>query len=178
MCNFVLFPSLSLSLFRPGVPLSTQWGPQGYFYAIQIAQYGLSHFSKNLTERAPHVEVYDTAEEHNSKPNAWSVPKGCTLTTSYDKTRASTVRLFNAPGTGTRGTLKPIFFFFLCFLMFPLGRNLTTAARMFFFSSIISDFFSFAHASILIETSKFSRLKLLATVSVCWNTFHIVVTFI
>ncbi|KAG7315153.1 hypothetical protein KOW79_021241 [Hemibagrus wyckioides] len=80
-----------------GVPLSTQWGPQGYFYAIQIAQYGLSHFSKNLTERAPHVEVYDTAEEHNSKPNAWSVPKGCTLTTSYDKTRASTVRLFNAP---------------------------------------------------------------------------------
>ncbi|KAK3509677.1 hypothetical protein QTP70_008425 [Hemibagrus guttatus] len=80
-----------------GVPLSTQWGPQGYFYAIQIAQYGLSHFSKNLTERAPHVEVYDTAEEHNSKPNAWSVPKGCTLTTSYDKTRASTIRLFNAP---------------------------------------------------------------------------------
>ncbi|XP_060768034.1 D-glucuronyl C5-epimerase B isoform X2 [Neoarius graeffei] len=80
-----------------GVPLSTQWGPQGYFYAIQIAQYGLSHFSKNLTERAPHVEVYDTAEEHNSKPNAWSISKGCTLATSYDKTRASTVRLFNAP---------------------------------------------------------------------------------
>lgn len=83
------------------MPLSTQWGPQGYFYAIQIAQYGLSHFSKNLTERAAHVEVYDTAEEHNSKPNSWSIPKGCTLTTSYDKTRASTVRLFNAPGTDT-----------------------------------------------------------------------------
>lgn len=97
--NFI--PGLSLFPCSPGVPLSTQWGPQGYFYAIQIAQYGLSHFSKNLTERAPHVEVYDTAEEHNSKPNSWSIPKGCTLTTSYDKTRASTVRLFNAPGTDT-----------------------------------------------------------------------------
>ncbi|XP_053844617.1 D-glucuronyl C5-epimerase isoform X1 [Vidua macroura] len=40
-----------------GVPLSTQWGPQGYFYPIQIAQYGLSHYSKNLTEKPPHVEV-------------------------------------------------------------------------------------------------------------------------
>ncbi|CAI9595865.1 unnamed protein product [Staurois parvus] len=36
-----------------GVPLSTQWGPQGYFYPIQIAQYGLSHYSKNLTEKPP-----------------------------------------------------------------------------------------------------------------------------
>lgn len=110
--NVVLCPSLFLSPFFPGVPLSTQWGPQGYFYAIQIAQYGLSHFSKNLTERAPHVEVYDTAEEHNSKPNAWSVPKGCTLTTSYDKTHASSVRLFNAPGTDT-GELSPSVFLFL-----------------------------------------------------------------
>jgi heparosan-N-sulfate-glucuronate 5-epimerase len=31
-----------------GVPISIQWGPQGYFYPIQIAQYGLSHYSKQL----------------------------------------------------------------------------------------------------------------------------------
>ncbi|KAK5915654.1 hypothetical protein CesoFtcFv8_001226 [Champsocephalus esox] len=61
-----------------GVPLSTQWGPQGYFYAIQIAQYGLSHYSKNLTERPP--------------------PRGgCILSRVHDKTRASSVRQFSAP---------------------------------------------------------------------------------
>ncbi|KAL6461546.1 hypothetical protein MHYP_G00296900, partial [Metynnis hypsauchen] len=79
------------------VPLSTQWGPQGYFYAIQIAQYGLSHYSKNLTERSPHVEVYDTAEERDSRPSVWSVPRGCSLTRSYDKTRLSSVRQFSTP---------------------------------------------------------------------------------
>ncbi|KAK7912803.1 hypothetical protein WMY93_013014 [Mugilogobius chulae] len=82
-----------------GVPLSTQWGPQGYFYAIQIAQYGLSHYSKNLTERAPHVEVYDTAEEHDSRASSatWTVPKGCGLTRVYEKSRFTTVRQFSTP---------------------------------------------------------------------------------
>ncbi|KAF3832907.1 hypothetical protein F7725_026572 [Dissostichus mawsoni] len=81
------------------VPLSTQWGPQGYFYAIQIAQYGLSHYSKNLTERPPHVEVYDTAEDRDSRASSapWSVPKGCVLSRVHDKTRASSVRQFSAP---------------------------------------------------------------------------------
>ncbi|KAF6732603.1 D-glucuronyl C5-epimerase [Oryzias melastigma] len=81
-----------------GVPLSTQWGPQGYFYAIQIAQYGLSHYSKNLTERAPHVEIYDTAEEKDSRATApWSAPKGCSLNRVHDKSRSTSVRQFNAP---------------------------------------------------------------------------------
>ncbi|XP_061616440.1 D-glucuronyl C5-epimerase B isoform X3 [Phyllopteryx taeniolatus] len=82
-----------------GVPLSTQWGPQGYFYAIQIAQYGLSHYSKNLTERSPHLVVYDTAEERDSRASTatWSVPKGCTLSRVKDKSRASSVRQFSAP---------------------------------------------------------------------------------
>ncbi|KAM9764987.1 D-glucuronyl C5-epimerase B isoform 1-T2 [Menidia menidia] len=78
-----------------GVPLSTQWGPQGYFYAIQIAQYGLSHYSKNLTERPPHVEVYDTAEERGG-PAPWTVPKGCSLSRVYDKSRSTSVRQFSA----------------------------------------------------------------------------------
>ncbi|KAI1904410.1 hypothetical protein AGOR_G00005350 [Albula goreensis] len=80
-----------------GVPLSTQWGPQGYFYAIQIAQYGLSHYSKNLTERPPHVEVYDTAEERDSRPSAWIIPKGCSLNRVHDKARGTAVRQFSAP---------------------------------------------------------------------------------
>lgn len=85
---------------KPGVPLSTQWGPQGYFYAIQIAQYGLSHYSKNLTERPPHVELYDTAEERDSRAVTppWSVPKGCSLSRVHDKSRATSVRQFNTQG--------------------------------------------------------------------------------
>ena len=95
----------SLPLF-PGVPLSTQWGPQGYFYAIQIAQYGLSHYSKNLTEHPPRVEVYDTAEDEDeqrrdgraSASAPWTVAKGCSLSRVHDKARTTAVRQFSAPG--------------------------------------------------------------------------------
>ncbi|CAN9506585.1 unnamed protein product [Ophioblennius macclurei] len=82
-----------------GVPLSTQWGPQGYFYPIQVAQYGLSHYSKNLTERAPTVEVYDTAEERDSRAGSapWSVPVGCSLSRVHDAAKATSVRQFSAP---------------------------------------------------------------------------------
>ncbi|KAM9860810.1 D-glucuronyl C5-epimerase B [Aulostomus maculatus] len=81
-----------------GVPLSTQWGPQGYFYTIQVAQYGLSHYSKNLTEHPPHVEVYDTAEEKDNQASSasWRVPSGCSLIRVRDKTRATFVRQFSA----------------------------------------------------------------------------------
>ncbi|XP_063781594.1 D-glucuronyl C5-epimerase isoform X2 [Pseudophryne corroboree] len=81
-----------------GVPLSTQWGPQGYFYPIQIAQYGLSHYSKNLTEKAPHVEVYERADESiDGVQGMWTVPKGASVTSVYDKTRGSHVRHFVVP---------------------------------------------------------------------------------
>ncbi|XP_008940383.1 PREDICTED: D-glucuronyl C5-epimerase [Merops nubicus] len=82
-----------------GVPLSTQWGPQGYFYPIQIAQYGLSHYSKNLTEKPPHVEVYETAEEKDKagRSAGWTVPKGCSLSTAWDKAKFTSVKHFVAP---------------------------------------------------------------------------------
>ena len=34
-----------------GVPISTQWSIDGYYYPIQIAQFGLSAFSKNKTDK-------------------------------------------------------------------------------------------------------------------------------
>ncbi|CAM4627479.1 unnamed protein product [Caretta caretta] len=82
-----------------GVPLSTQWGPQGYFYPIQIAQYGLSHYSKNLTERPPHIEVYETAEDKDKSSRAidWTVPKGCSVSTVPDKFRFTNVKQFVVP---------------------------------------------------------------------------------
>ena len=83
------------------MPLSTQWGPQGYFYPIQIAQYGLSHYSKNLTEKPPHIEVYETAEDRdrNIRPNEWTVPKGCFMASVADKSRSTNVKQFIAPET-------------------------------------------------------------------------------
>nr|CAG4643766.1 EOG090X0272 [Lepidurus arcticus] len=42
-----------------GVPVSTQWDANGYFYPIQIAQFGLSHFSKNLTDAQPRVTILE-----------------------------------------------------------------------------------------------------------------------
>lgn len=90
----------SFSPSLAGVPLSTQWGPQGYFYPIQIAQYGLSHYSKNLTEKPPHIEVYETAEDKDKAGRSaeWTVPKGCSLSTVPDKAKFTSVKQFVAPG--------------------------------------------------------------------------------
>lgn len=97
-----MFSVLNLAILSSpiGVPLSTQWGPQGYFYPIQIAQYGLSHYSKNLTEKPPHAEVYEDVEKRDksTKQTDWMVPKGCTVSTVFDKTRSSNVNQFATPG--------------------------------------------------------------------------------
>lgn len=44
------------------VPISTQWESQGYYYPTQIAQFGLSHYSKNLTEPEPRRKVVEDAD--------------------------------------------------------------------------------------------------------------------
>lgn len=45
-----------------GVPVSTQWESQGYYYPTQIAQFGLSHYSKNLTEPEPRRKNVEDGE--------------------------------------------------------------------------------------------------------------------
>lgn len=52
-----------------GVPISTQWEVQGYFYPTQIAQFGLSHYSKNLTEPEPRFKIIEDGSTHYSN---WS----------------------------------------------------------------------------------------------------------
>jgi len=51
-----------------GVPLSNQWGQQGYFYAVQIAQYGLSHYSKYVKRSAKshQPDIIEDAEDGSS----------------------------------------------------------------------------------------------------------------
>uniref|UniRef100_A0A0K8SUY8 heparosan-N-sulfate-glucuronate 5-epimerase n=1 Tax=Lygus hesperus TaxID=30085 RepID=A0A0K8SUY8_LYGHE len=42
-----------------GVPVSTQWESNGYYYPTQVSQFGLAHYSKNLTEPEPRIKVLD-----------------------------------------------------------------------------------------------------------------------
>ncbi|XP_057185938.1 glucuronic acid epimerase a [Triplophysa rosa] len=77
-----------------GVPISTQWGPQGYFYPIQIAQYGLSHYSKNLTEKPPDEKIYGVSEEREGGTVPWAVPKGCSLSKIQDQDHSGFVQHF------------------------------------------------------------------------------------
>ncbi|XP_018320352.1 D-glucuronyl C5-epimerase B [Agrilus planipennis] len=59
-----------------GVPLSTQWESQGYFYPTQIAQFGLSHYSKNITEPEPRQLIIEDSDQYIGN---WIVPVGCTI---------------------------------------------------------------------------------------------------
>ncbi|KOB64417.1 D-glucuronyl C5-epimerase, partial [Operophtera brumata] len=47
-----------------GVPVSTQWEPRGFFYPTQIAQFGLAHYSKHLTEPEPRRRIIDDGEKY------------------------------------------------------------------------------------------------------------------
>lgn len=68
-----------------GVPISTQWESQGYYYPTQIAQFGLSHYSKNLTDPEPRRKIIEDAEKELAN---WHIPPGCSIArinTKYGK---------------------------------------------------------------------------------------------
>ena len=80
-----------------GVPISTQWGPQGYFYPIQIAQFGLSHYSKNMTDKTPRMTVYEEAED--GETSRWSAPdRTSQIRIVHDEERNSNVLEFQTSG--------------------------------------------------------------------------------
>ncbi|XP_011172613.2 D-glucuronyl C5-epimerase B [Solenopsis invicta] len=83
-----------------GVPISTQWESQGYYYPTQIAQFGLSHYSKNLTEPEPHRK---TIEDSDKVKQNWNVPQGSVMNRVYDKQTNSYVLKFATPETSTSG---------------------------------------------------------------------------
>ncbi|XP_062592168.1 D-glucuronyl C5-epimerase-like [Saccostrea cucullata] len=55
-----------------GVPISTQWERKGHYYPIQIAQYGLSHYSKYLTQPRPKIKVLEDGEQ--TDVSEWLLP--------------------------------------------------------------------------------------------------------
>lgn len=83
-----------------GVPISTQWESQGYFYPTQIAQFGLSHYSKNLTEPEPHRKIIEDSEKHTQE---WAIPQGSYVARVYDKSVGSFVLKFATPETSSSG---------------------------------------------------------------------------
>ncbi|XP_011686132.1 PREDICTED: D-glucuronyl C5-epimerase [Wasmannia auropunctata] len=83
-----------------GVPISTQWESQGYYYPTQIAQFGLSHYSKNLTEPEPHRKIVEDADKAKQ---SWNVPQGSVMNRVYDKLANSYALKFATPETSTSG---------------------------------------------------------------------------
>lgn len=65
-----------------GVPISTQWESQGYYYPTQIAQFGLSHYSKNLTEPQQRKIIIENA---NTVHADWYIPPHSKLEISLDE---------------------------------------------------------------------------------------------
>lgn len=78
-----------------GVPVSTQWESQGYYYPTQIAQFGLSHYSKNLTEPEPRRKVL---EDGSVVKPSWIVPHGASMTRSFDQQSSSYVLNYHTTG--------------------------------------------------------------------------------
>jgi len=88
-----------------GVPVSTQWQDSGYYYPVQIAQYGLSHFSKNLTETSPNVRILEDGYSVTAK---WQVPRGAFVRRTYNTTHKSHLVEFNSrDSAGISLRLKP-----------------------------------------------------------------------
>ncbi|XP_061711746.1 D-glucuronyl C5-epimerase [Cydia pomonella] len=75
-----------------GVPVSTQWEPRGFYYPTQIAQFGLSHYSKNITEPEPRIRVLDDSEKYLEN---WIVSKDASLSREFDDKVRSNVLKFS-----------------------------------------------------------------------------------
>lgn len=74
-----------------GVPISTQWESKGYYYATQIAQFGLSHYSKNLTDPEPRRKIIENCGREQAN---WFVPPNSYLERVFDFNINNTILKF------------------------------------------------------------------------------------
>lgn len=79
-----------------GVPVSTQWESGGYYYPTQIAQFGLSHYSKNLTEPEPRRKVIEDGERDVAH---WVTNGPAAISRAHDGDVSSVVLQFQTAGT-------------------------------------------------------------------------------
>lgn len=76
----MILTTILFSINILGVPVSTQWNPHGYYYPTQIAQFGLSHYSKNLTSPLPRIRILENGQL-NPK---WNVPDTSKIHISFN----------------------------------------------------------------------------------------------
>ena len=77
--------------------MSRQWGEKGYYYATQVAQYGLSHYSKHILEPEPVREVLEDAEAGGT--DRWGVHSHrAAVHNAYNAARFTRVIEFEADG--------------------------------------------------------------------------------
>ena len=76
--------------------MSTQWEPAGHYYPIQIAQFGLSHYSKAIRDGEP--DTLDILRGDNSDLDDWTVEGKTTVKTIWDKSRNSQVVEYQSLG--------------------------------------------------------------------------------
>ena len=91
------------------VPVSTQWGEHGYKYPIQIAQYGLSHYSMWLEMPQGTVKVVDDCEKTENQE--WVADgKWAHVKNAYNSERQSRVMEFSTNGRcHILGTFSAVF---------------------------------------------------------------------
>ena len=82
--------------FTTGVPVSTQWEMMGHYYPIQIAQFGLSHYSKHITEGKPDQMLMLTGD--NMELEQWQTSSKTTVRSLWDQTKGSQVVEFHSSG--------------------------------------------------------------------------------
>lgn len=80
-----------------GVPVSIQWEPRGFFYPTQIAQFGLAHYSKNITELEPRRRIIDDGETFLEN---WIVSKDAVMTREFNSTLNTNVMRYSTIANG------------------------------------------------------------------------------
>ena len=79
-----------------GVPVTTQWDKNGYFYATQIAQYGLSHYSKFVTKSdVKRTYIIDDG----SRSDVWITSSQSFVKTIFEASRKKNLTYFSTKGT-------------------------------------------------------------------------------
>lgn len=81
------------------VPVSIQWSPEGYFYAIQIAQYGLSHYSLLMLEDTSDdkVKIFEDGESPAEETWLFQEEK-IEVRNVFDEEKSSKVVSFSSKG--------------------------------------------------------------------------------
>ncbi len=76
------------------VPVSNQWDKSGYFYPIQISQFGLSHYSRYYS----HKMEGKSPERYLIGQDDWKISEGVILSKKFEKVKNKEVIYFDSRG--------------------------------------------------------------------------------